>query len=487
MTSRRDFFFGGAYTAAATLGLGPQLTLMAAITPAQAGVTVGSNAANALRHQLRGRAIEAVIWGMPAVNTLLMYDQMIKAGGKPGEIIYWGRPLDWHNQTLTPNPDTLYFMGFWDLKSEGPMVIEVPPAGDDGSLNGNFVTLWQMPLEDAGLMGVDKGAGVKFLVTPPGYAGTVPDGFMQLVADTNAGYFLVRSNLKSHADADVARSVAYGKRVKFHPLSADPGAPETVFTDVSGVDFDSTIKYDPSFFVLLDRAIQNETWIDRDRAMIDVLRSIGIEKGKTFAPDSATADALAAGMADARLILAARYDAGLPPFFDGTHWTYPAFPSVIQSAATGYAGSDDYPVDDRGVAYSYAYIGLKRLGAGQFYLINIKDAAGESFEGGNTYRLTVPPDVPVKQYWSVTAYDRETHALIQGVDRASRASNAAEVQTNTDGSVDIWFGPKAPDGKESNWVPTDPARRFELMFRLYGPTHELFDKKWTLGDVEQVD
>ena len=94
--------------------------------------------------------------------------------------------------------------------------------------------------------------------------------------------------------------------------------------------------------------------------------------------------------------------------------------------------------------------------------------------------------MPVEQYWYVTAYDRETHALIKGVARASRASNASELQNNADGSVDIRFGPKAPAGKDSNWVPTDPKRRFELMFRLYAPTKALFDKTWKLTDIERV-
>ena len=98
----------------------------------------------------------------------------------------------------------------------------------------------------------------------------------------------------------------------------------------------------------------------------------------------------------------------------------------------------------------------------------------------------MPPDAPVQQSWSVTAYDPETHALIKGMDRASRASNAADPEKNSDGPVDIWLGPKAPEGKETNWVPTDPNRRFELMFRLYGPTEALFDKRWTLPDVEKA-
>jgi len=432
------------------------------------------------------RAFEAVIWGMPAVNTELMYDQMLKAGGKVGQIIYWGGPLDWRNQTLTPNPDTLYFMGFYDTKAAGPMVVEIPPAGADGSLNGNFVTIWQTSLEDAGALGVDKGAGVKFVITPPGYAGKTPEGFEQLASDTFTGYFLVRSNLKSHGDGDVQKSIAYGKRVKFYPLSQIDNPPPTIFLDVKDKEFDSTIKYDASFFALLDRVIQTEPWIDRDRIMIDQLRTIGIEKGKPFAPDEATRAALEAAVREAKAWLAARYDAGFPPFFEGAHWTMPALPEAVQGQSTNYSDPNKYAVDARGIGYSYAYIAIKRLGVGQYYLISIKDKDGKSYDGGMTYHLHVPPNVPVEQYWSVTAYDRETHALIKGVDRASRASNAADLEKNDDGSVDVWFGPKAPAGKGTNWVPTDPNRRFELMFRLYAPTKALFDKAWILPDVEKV-
>ena len=184
--------------------------------------------------------------------------------------------------------------------------------------------------------------------------------------------------------------------------------------------------------------------------------------------------------------LEAKYDAGLPPFFPRSRWTVPAPPELVKEAQSGYADMNQYPIDTRGMAYSYAYIGLKRLGAGQFYAISIRDKDGDSFDGGKTYRLKVPPNVPVEQYWSVTAYDRQTHALIKGMPRASRSSNAAEVKKNTDGSVDIYFGPKAPAGKDSNWVPTDPNRKFELMSRFYAPKKEFFEKKWILPDVEKV-
>src|SRR5262249_14957820 len=158
--------------------------------------------------------------------------------------------------------------------------LEVPPGDERGSLNGNIVTVWQTSLEDVGLLGVDHGAGGKFLIVPPGYPDAIPDGYGLLRSDTYSGYALVRSNLKSHADADVAASIAYAKRIRFYPLSTAANPPDTVFTDVKDVNFDSTIRYDVSFYQSLNRVVQGEPWIERDRAMIDQLRSIGIEKGR---------------------------------------------------------------------------------------------------------------------------------------------------------------------------------------------------------------
>ncbi len=437
---------------------------------------------------LRSRAVEAAIWGMPAVNYDLMLQEMqSKTAGKVNQFIYWGRPLDWKNQTLTPNPDTLYFMSFFDTRDVGPIVVEIPPADANGSLNANFVNVWQLPLEDAGRLGVDKGKGIKFLILPPGYSGSIPDGYAPLRPGSLGSYVLLRSNLVSHDDKDIAKSAAYAKQVKVYPLSQAANPPPTVFTDVEDVLFDSTIRYDVSFFEHLNRIVQSEPWLDRDRAMIDQLRSLGIEKGKPFTPDETTRQALAAGIREAQLLLAAEYDAGMPPFYEGTHWTYPGQPDFIKAVGQGLSDPNSYPVDQRGLTYTYAYIGIKRMGTGQFYLINIKDKNGDSYDGAKTYRLRVPPDVPVDQYWSLTAYDRETHALIKNVDRASRASNSADVQKNADGSIDIYVGSEAPPGQQANWIPTDPAHRFELMFRVYGPKSEFFEKKWRLPDVESVE
>lgn len=459
----------------------------AATPSAPPTTTQAATAADVMTRAIERRATEAAIWGMSAVNYDLMLQQMLtQTPGKVNQVIFWGRPLDWRNQTLTPNPDTIYFMSFLNTKDVGPIVIEVPPAGPDGSLNANIVNLWQMPLEDAGLLGVDKGQGVKFVMLPPDFQGEVPAGYTPLHPGTFGTYALFRSNLKSHSDADVARSIEYGRKVRVYPLSQAADPPETVFTDVKDVVFDSTIKYDASFYEHLDRIVQAEPWFDRDRAMIDTLKTLGIEKGKPYAPDAKTRQALDAGIAEAQRYLAAQYDVGMPVFYDGTHWMYPTHPDLVKSAQAGFNEPDEYPVDHRGLTYTYGYIGIKRLGTGQFYLIATKDKDGRELDGGKTYRLHVPANAPVEQYWSVTAYDRQTHALIRNMDRASRASNASDVQKNEDGSVDLYFGPKAPAGKESNWVPTDPQRGFELMFRAYGPTKAFFDKQWRLTDLEEV-
>ena len=186
-------------------------------------------------------------------------------------------------------------------------------------------------------------------------------------------------------------------------------------------------------------------------------------------------------------MIALKYEKGFEPaFFEGTRWGLPIPPETRDGLGNMFADPNEYGVDGRSVMYHMAYFSPKVFGGGQFYLLNISDRAGKPLEGSKTYRLTVPANAPIEQYWSATVYARETHALIKGMPRSSLASNDTAVQKNTDGSVDIYFGPKAPAGKESNWVPTDPKGRFEVLFRLYGPKKELFEKLWKLPDLDEV-
>lgn len=436
---------------------------------------------------LHRRAVEAVIWGMPAVNAQLIFQAMKDANADFNQVVFWSRPISWKNQTLTPNPDTIYVFPFFNTKDVGPMVLEIPAATHEESITGSIDDAWQTALEDVGPAGADKGQGGKYLILPPGYQEKVPEGYIALPSATYAGFVILRSNLKSGSDADIAKAVAYGKQIKFYPLSQAGSPPQTKFVDAVDLLFDSTIPYDVRFFEALDRFVQREPWLERDKTMIDTLRTVGLEKGKPFSPDEKTKKILNEAASEAHAWLDLKYhDVFSPPFNAGTHWALPASPAVAEALQSNFANPNSYPVDDRAVTYSMAYFSAKHIGTGQYYLMSIVDKAGKPLDGGSTYRLNIPANAPVKLYWSATVYDRATHALFREMSRASRGSNSPGLQKNVDGSVDVYFGPTAPIGKESNWIPTKAGELFEVLFRLYGPEKPFFDKTWKLPDVEEL-
>ena len=431
------------------------------------------------------RAVEAAIWGMPAVNYELMFREMArKLEGDFNQILYWPRLLDWKNQTLTPNPDVIYLMPFFNTKDVGPVVLEIPPA-DGGVFNGSVMNYWQAAIEDIGPGGVDKGKGGRYLILPPGYdSAKVPSGYIPLPSDTYQGYALVRSVLESGSDEDVAKAVKYARRMKLYPLSKAANPRETVFVDASGVLFDSTIPYDLRFFESLSRIVQAEPWLERDRAMIDSLKTIGIERGKPFRPDAKTKRILSDAILEAKAVLEESYDK-VPPFYPGAHWFFPATEELHQSIMSFFRTPDSYPVDARGLTYTFAFFSAKHIGEAQYYLLAINDESGKPFDGKTSYRLRVPANPPVTQYWSMTVYDRATHAFIRKAKWVGRSSQTPGIQKNADGSTDIYFGPKAP-GPKSNWIPTDPKGGFEVLARFYGPQKALFDKTWRLPDIERI-
>jgi hypothetical protein len=440
--------------------------------------------AQLVERNLHRRAVEAVIWGMPAVNFDRMLQAAIAIGAKANQVIYWSRPVNWKDQTLTPNPDTIYFNPFYDT-TKGSVVLEIPPVEGESSITGSIDDAWQCALDDVGPAGVDKGKGGKYLITPPGYKETLPDGYIVVPSDTYQGFAILRSNFKSGNDADIAAAVAYGKRIKLYPLGKS--ADQTVYVDVYDKMFDATIPYDVRYFESLSRFVQAEPWLTRDKVMIESLKTVGIAKGKLFIPDAKTRLILDEAAREAQASIEMWYEGGFsPPFYEGTHWALPVSKETIGGLSTMFAEPNSYPVDGRAVYFSVAYFSAKHLGTGQFYLLAINDKSGHPFDGKKSYRLRVPPNAPAKLYWSATAYDRKTHALIRATSRSSRASNSAVMPANADGSVDVFFGPRAPAGKQSNWVPTND-RDFEVLFRLYGPEKAFFDKTWVLPDIEEAN
>jgi hypothetical protein len=130
---------------------------------------------------------------------------------------------------------------------------------------------------------------------------------------------------------------------------------------------------------------------------------------------------------------------------------------------------------------------LKAPGAGSQYEFAVTDAKGRPFDGSKTYRLHLPPNVPAKDFWSLVVYDLQTRSMLQTDQQfPSINSQKKDIKINPDTSVDIYFGPKALPGKESNWVQTWPGKGWSVILRLYGPEQSFFDKTWKPGEFEEI-
>ena len=176
----------------------------------------------------------------------------------------------------------------------------------------------------------------------------------------------------------------------------------------------------------------------------------------------------------------------MPFFFEGKKWSALVPPG---SAATewSYEFPSRFDYTAKGALYYAIITSVKNYGSATFYLDLAETPDGEWLDGSKNYKLVMPPKVPVKNFWAITTYDLETASYLRDIEPSSIDSNMKDVQMNDDGSVDIYFGPKAPAGKESNWLPTDPERRFFLLARFYGPNPEILNGSFVLNDIELID
>lgn len=228
---------------------------------------------------------------------------------------------------------------------------------------------------------------------------------------------------------------------------------------------------------------------ERDRMMMGMLQPLGIEKGRPFNPTDRQkrilVDAAQAGEVMARAIAYQKRFAGAK-VWPSRHWEISLF-----LAETDQESAHHTQLDER-TSWFYEAVGVsvgmmgRSVGVGQVYLEAAKDSQGRWLDGGRTYRLSVPKDAPVAQFWSVTVYDNETRCFVKSGVSPDRSSRDAVVK-NADGSVDLAFGPTCPAGvPESNWIKTLPGRGWFSYFRLYGPTGAYFDRSWELPDFEMI-
>ncbi len=445
----------------------------------------GSKSSQSLEYELAlQRGTQAVIWGMPAVSMKGVFKSIQRdLGAGYQDIVYFSKPMVSRHGFLTANNNVPYVIVILNTK-DGPVVLDVPAASEKTMYFGTIIDMWQTPIADVGPNGDDKGKGGKYLFLPPGYTGTVPEGY--LVYRPNTYTLPVALRPVSKPGGTLKEAVTYAKSLRAYSLAEATNPPSNRYIDAYPKTWNTLPDYD-TFFEDLAEVINEEPVLERDLAMMDMLWSIGIRKGQPFKTEGDVAKALKQATQKGYAILQDRFvtpGGAFKPYGSGTQWQ--TFNLSRKNALAGFpfVTPDRLLVDDRGLLYFWATFMPKHLGGGSDYLMGLRDKSGDLFDGKSLYRLKVPRDVPAKNFWSAIAYSMKTKGFITNTKPVGLSSQDKNLKANADGTHDIYFGPKAPKGMESNWVQT--GEDFFLIFRLYGPGKSVLEQKWTLNDVEKV-
>lgn len=431
------------------------------------------------------RAFEAVLWSMPAVAVYGYYKAPFALGGGDNTIMAWSKPARANSEFVTGNNVTPYLLSQTDL-SKGPVVVEIPAATDKASLYGQIVDHWQITIADVGPSGIDKGKGGKLLLTPPGYEGEVPKGFLEIKSPSYRVAFAFRS-IKSDT-ATTEDAYAYSKTLKMYYLDAPK---PTQFIDPSDKRFSTLPPFDENWFQDIYDIINLENTKPRDKVMMGMLASLGIEKGKPYNPDAETKKAMRQAAIDAYYYM---QDRKINPkdstrlWWEGQNWYNGLF--ADKNMMFTWENEDLIDLDNRADRYFIGtYYPQKVTQKPQTqYLFALADQNGIVLEAGKSYSFTMPAEVPLDQFWSLIIYDVDTVAFIYSPENIQGFSSydlEKGLKKNANGSVTLYFGPKAPKGKESNWIPTAGKKPFPVL-RIYGGTEKFWDKSWRMPDIELV-
>ena len=441
------------------------------------------------------RATQAVIWAEPAINNALFLRGMKSAGVENLGAMVYNERMHPGQETLTPNQSVVYLYDQINLKETGPVVYTTPEA----PINGGFFDIWMRPVYDFGTVGPNKGKGDKILLIPPGYKGKIPAGYQVAYPKNYQIFSITRLSIKEGMTPEKATQIF--KKIQTYKLSEAANAPakKLVFMGdpkKGGKEFRMNRPTGLEYWKMVSDIINDETVEDRDRITLGTLAVIGIEKGKPFAPDERMKKILIDAERVGKMMMvneafSPRYapDGVEKELYKGTHWeNIQLLPSMMQE-------SDKYTyVIPRMIGF-YQANGAQfawdprdyPAGFGQKYAATYMDKNGDWLKGENTYKLNVPAKVPVADFWALTVYDVDTRALIESPQAIAEINpNVAKLQMNNDGSVDLYFGLKAPEGKESNWIQTVSGKAWFPYFRWYGPTEAYYKKTWSLPDIQKL-
>ena len=453
------------------------------------------------------RATQIYLWALPLINTLGMKVGSEGTFGAGYNVLpVWKKRLDAKTLVTTPNSDVIYAMSYLDVGKEGPMVFEAPPG-----LQGILLDFWQRPISgpaidgnlflgDVGFFGPDSGKGGKFLILPPGYDKPVPDDYFVYQSSTNNVFVFLRSFYQD--PGNLTPAVALMERAKIYPLGGEANAKPMEYPDASGVSVSMLPISDGSAFDQLKVLLDSEGGNLADADWRGMLASIGIVKGQPFSPDAHTRTILdlaaktayktsrVIGFEDvvggrSYLVYPDRH--WINPIADGT----PSNPGGALNLAWDRVAGHYLDLDARIWFFTDYYSISPGMisqvpGKGAKYMIAFSDSGGTPLVGEANYHLKLPPNIPAANFWSVTLYEAENASgLANGQPFPSLGSRDKPAQ-NADGSTDLYLGPKAPDGKASNWLATVPSKGYFAILRLYSPTEPAIDRSWKPGDIEKV-
>lgn len=431
------------------------------------------------------RAVDAAVWAMPLMNFKFYRDALADAGVGPNDVGYFSKLQDWKFQTATPNNTTPYILTYWNME-EGPIVVELPASTKDVGIFGTLMDAWQRAIDDIGALGRDKGEGAKYILVPPGYDGPLLPNAFVYKQQTNNGWMALRPIIKGATPENLAKASEFVKRIKIYPLKDANNPPQMKFVDLYDVLLEMTPVLDGNIYQEIHEMIEEEPVQDLNLAMMGTMARIGIQKGKPFNPDAKTQAIYDKAGPEALKYMVEQYHRYLNPWmYEGKKWSSLTPSGDIETDWT-YEFPSYYDYHARGALYYAIITGIKTYGSATFYLDLAETPDGQWLDGGKNYKLVMPHNVPVRNFWAITTYDLETASYIRDMEKSSIDNTQTQLQKNADGSVDIYFGPEAPEGKESNWLPTDPDRRFFLLARFYGPEPELFDGSFELNDIELI-
>ncbi|WP_145433121.1 DUF1254 domain-containing protein [Lacipirellula limnantheis] len=426
------------------------------------------------------RACQAYLWSIPIVSFAewqKAHEVTFKA--ESGDVVVYDNYLA-KLGILTANATTPYIISFFNLEKTGPMVVKMPA----GAVAGFADDMWQRPLIDMGQTGPDKGKGGIYVIAGPGQEAVAPEGGYLAKSPTNNVFWGFRA-----LDKDPAKAKVLLEQLEIYPLSESDNPPRKKIVDISGIRWSQTPPRGIEYWKSLHAIIQREPVHERDRFFMAMLKPLGIEKGTPFAPDEHQAKLLTeAALVGEAMAKTNDFEKRLAAahYADGTHWHFALVIDPSQRA-------EFYDQLDGRASWFYEAVttssGMvtKTPGVGQVYLGTYKDKDGDWLDGAKSYRLRVPANAPVEQFWSMTVYDVGARCLIDNPSQQADRSSRMDLKTNDDGSVDLYVGPKAPTGQEGNWVETVPGRAWFSYFRLYGPKKEHFDGSWVLPDFEKAE